>query len=431
MIFYICVEVTRKDLIMKMEMMERENFMEISTHFLASCQSEEKIGDVTNDEATNDVTSTIAKDENGTRKCFHVTSGTIIETASQDSKENETTRGFAHLAEGPIIAGTGNGATTEVAAPWTGHFLCEPLQFLRRRYGLVLASLSPFFFSIENLFVAVLNETLDAFQVVFMHVPILMICSLILVTYKGIRPPRDYKQYLWLLGTGLFQATSVCFIALSLKSLAVGDAVTITCTCVIQVSFLSWLILKEPLRLFDLLFALLAFGGVIFIARPPFIFRSVVEISTYFVTFHGILFALAGSFAIAMYRVFSRKLFNLGVNGLFCIFFNVTATVILSGLFTFIFGRWRCPSMFEWLFSLLSGISYAFALVTIFYALKVETATFVTILGTLQILFAFVWQVLFLHLPPFWTSFIGAILTFVACIGITMKNKPPPSALET
>lgn len=377
-------------------MMHREDFSEGSIPFLATCQLEGNIGDITNEEATKDVTSTVKK-------------------ASQDSIECEASTGFALLTEGTTIAST-------------GHILCRPLQFLSRRHGLVLASLSPLFFSIEHLFVAVLNETLDAFQVVFMHVPVLMVCSLVLMIYKGVRPPRDYKHYLLLLATGSFQAIAVCFIALSLKTLAVGDTVTITRTCVIQVSFLSWCFLKEPLRILDTLFALLAFGGVIFIARPPFIFRNVLGLSSFDVTFHGIFFALAASFGIALYTVFSRKLFRLGVNSLFCLFFNVTATVILSGLFTLIFSRWRCPTMLEWLFSLLAGVTYALAIATMFYALKVETATLVSILSTLQIFFAFLWQVIFLHLPPFWTSYIGAFLIFVACIAITVMNKPPPSA---
>lgn len=376
--------------------MHREDFSEGAIPFLATCQLEGNIGDITNEEATKDVTSTVKK-------------------ASQDSIEYEASTGVAHLTEGTTITST-------------GHILCRPLQILSRRHGLVLASLSPLFFSIEHLFVAVLNETLDAFQVVFMHVPVLMICSLVLMIYKGVRPPRDYKHYLLLLATGSFQAIAVCFIALSLKTLAVGDTVTITRTCVIQVSFLSWCFLKEPLRILDTLFALLAFGGVIFIARPPFIFRNILGLSSSDVTFHGIFFALAASFGIAMYTVFSRKLFRLGVSSLFCLFFNVTATVILSGLFTLIFSRWRCPTMLEWLFSLLAGVTYALAIATMFYALRVETATLVSILSTLQIFFAFLWQVIFLHLPPFWTSYIGAFLIFVACIAIPVMNKPPPSA---
>ncbi|KAJ8050959.1 Solute carrier family 35 member G1 [Holothuria leucospilota] len=307
-------------------------------------------------------------------------------------------------------------------------FSCKSFAILRRRRGLLLASLPPLLFSVQSLLIDVLTETLDSFQVVFMHVPILMICCTVLVIYKGVRPSRDYKHYLWLLGSGTCQAGNTCFLALAVTYMAVGDTVTIMYTALIQVGFYSWLILKEPVRLFDSVFAILAFGGVIFIARPPFIFRIGGGTPSYDIPLPGVIIALAGSCTIAFFVVFNRKLSKLGVNSFFCLFFNATSVVLLSGAMSFILNRWRCPTMQEWLYALLAGVCYVFAHITLFYALKFEIATLVTVVSTTEIVYAYLWQLIFLRMPPVWTSYVGAILIFVAGIGITMKNKPPPSA---
>lgn len=398
-----------------MEMRQKKDFESPPT----SCLQAGTTDDVKSKNSSNEVIEGMANYDKITKEDFDITESQRLDTRTDHSNTHESTKCEPSFIE-------------EIVNHCTVCFSYKPLQFLRRRYGLALAFLAPLFFSIESLCIKILTETLDAFQVVFMHVPVLMLFSLVLIIYAGIRPSKDYKHYLWLLGSGSCQASTVCFISLSMSYLAASDTVTIIRTSVIQVAFFSWLILKEPLRLFDILFALLALVGVVFIARPPFIFRNYTESSsTYDATLLGVLFALAGSATIALLYVFNRKLSKVGVNSLFCIFFNATATVLLSGLVSVILNRWRCPAMLEWFFALLAGVAYAFAQFTVFYALKVETATLVTVMCTMQLFWTFLLQIVFLHLLPFWTSYIGTILIIAACIGITVKNKQLPSAPDT
>lgn len=302
---------------------------------------------------------------------------------------------------------------------------------LRRRYGLVLASLLPVMFCLYSMFVYVLTDTLDSFQVVFMLTPVYMICTFLLLLYARVRPPSDYRNYIWLLGSGSVQASNTCLFVFSLIYLPVGDTVTVFYTAVIQVGFFSRIILKEPLRLFDVVFALLALAGVIFIARPPFLFRSNDQTSYVDVTIYGVLFALFGSSSLALHSVFNRKLSTLGVNSFFCMFCNSTMAVRTSGVITLILQRWRWPTVHEMVYVMLAGVSYALGHLTLFYALKVETATVVNVILTSDIILIFVLQAIFLHLLPYWTSYIGATLIFMACIGITLKSKPPPSQAST
>ncbi|KAJ8051001.1 Solute carrier family 35 member G1 [Holothuria leucospilota] len=198
--------------------------------------------------------------------------------------------------------------TEDIQVDSTACSFRKGILLLRRRYGLVLASLLPVAFCLQSLFVYVLTDTLDSFQIVFMLTPVYMICTFLLLLYARVRPPLDYRNYLWLLGSGSTQATNTCLFTLSLSYLPVGDSVTVMYTAAIQVGFFSRIILKEPLRLFDVLFALLALAGVIFIARPPFLFRSNDQTSYNNVTIYGVVFALFGSSTLALYSVFNRKL---------------------------------------------------------------------------------------------------------------------------
>ncbi|KAJ8050953.1 hypothetical protein HOLleu_04343 [Holothuria leucospilota] len=129
-----------------------------------------------------------------------------------------------------------------------------------------------------------------------------------------------------------------------------------------------------------------------------------------------------------MSLVLNRNLSKLGVNSrpIFCMFFIGMIVVCISGFVSMILCRWRCPAMRDWLYVLLAGVTYAVSYFSVFYALKVETATRVTVLITSEIVWAFLWQVIFIRMPPFWTSYIVAILILTACIGITLKNKPRP-----
>ncbi|KAJ8051007.1 Solute carrier family 35 member G1 [Holothuria leucospilota] len=335
------------------------------------------------------------------------------------------------MTENEIV--TTNSSSTQ-GMPQTGKNECSIKKmglFLRRRHGLVLAVITAILFSFQSLFAAILTMTLDPFQVGFLQGPIFMICCLLLVLYAGVRPPGEYKHYLWLLGSGLSQAGNTCIIPLALSVLPVGDGVTISYTALIQVGFFSWIILKEPVRLFDLVFAFVAFLGVFFMARPLFIFGSNGESSGNYVTFHGVLYAIAGSTTIALFTVFSRKISSLGINSYFCMLFNVTMAIVISGIVILSIKKWRWLTLNEWLFAVLLGAVYAGSYATIFYALKVETATLVTVINTSEIVLAFLWQVLLLHQPPFWTSCVGAILILAACIGITLAKRQPPRSNPT
>lgn len=180
--------------------------------------------------------------------------------------------------------------------------------------------------------------------------------------------------------------------------------------------------------MFDLIFALVAFVGVFFMARPPFIFGNSDQSSGNYVKYQGVLYATAGSSSIALFTVFSRKISSLRINSYFCMLFNVTVAVVISGVIALSLQRWRWLTMHEWLIAALLGAVYAGSYCTIFYALRVETATLVTVINTSEIVFAFVWQVVLLNQPPFWTSCVGAVLIFAACVRITlMKRETSPS----
>ncbi|KAJ8051000.1 hypothetical protein HOLleu_04404 [Holothuria leucospilota] len=58
-------------------------------------------------------------------------------------------------------------------------------------------------------------------------------------------------------------------------------------------------------------------------------------------------------------------------------FCNSTTAVSISLVITLILQRWRWPTVHEMVYVMLAGVSYASGHKTMFYALKVETATVV------------------------------------------------------
>ncbi|KAJ8034741.1 Solute carrier family 35 member G1 [Holothuria leucospilota] len=295
------------------------------------------------------------------------------------------------------------------------------LFYLRR--GLLLAICSALCFSIRALFLKGLTKTVDPFQTIVMIMPFLIVGPLVYLIYKRISLPRDYVLHLWLLLGGVSLSSYLTLYTLSLSKMDVADVVTIEFTSLVFVGFLSWVILKETPSVFYVGFSVISFLGVVFISRPPFLFGSQISNNDFRDLLIGSAFALGAAFSVALLYNVVRKQTKLGIHTAVSIFSNAVIVVITNVVVCTVTKNWRRPSTLECLYAAGAGLSYFFAKVALYLALKCETATFVNITLTLEILLTFLFQFAFLQIQPFWTSYVGAILVIAACIGMTLTAK--------
>ncbi|PIK56234.1 putative solute carrier family 35 member G1-like [Apostichopus japonicus] len=190
---------------------------------------------------------------------------------------------------------------------------------------------------------------------------------------------------------------------------------------------LSWIILKEPFRILDLLLAILAMTGVVLIARPSFIFGTEDNIESNNAIL-GTVFALGVAVCGALAFVIVRKQSTIGIHPYQSSFANAVVMEILSIILCTTTSQWSCPSKREWWLSQGAGLSYFIGQITLYLGLAREKAAIVSIVFSLQIVFAFMLQILVFQMMPLWTSLIGGLLVLIACVGTVMNRQKTSSA---
>lgn len=301
------------------------------------------------------------------------------------------------------------------------------------RIGLVVGLLAALFYSGNSFFLKLLSERTDPFQGVTMAMPVLIFASSLAIIGKRPPRPKGIRQYLWLLCGGLSVATYMTSLILSLLRMHVADTVTISYTSLVLVGVTSWIILGEPLRLAHFIFSAIAFIGVVFIARPSYLFR-VDGVSLYEgkQLALGICLALLAAVGIALVMTVFRKLMLLGVFKFIIVLSGGICTIVINGTICTTMGNWAESTAYDWLLAMGAGCCYFAAHSCITIALNLEKPTLVTVMTCFEIVFSFLWQFLFLGLLPPWTSYVGATLIASAALGMTLYkvNVEPQTTVD-
>ncbi|XP_076345482.1 solute carrier family 35 member G1-like [Tachypleus tridentatus] len=242
------------------------------------------------------------------------------------------------------------------------------------------------------------------------------------------------KERFFLVVRGILGSTSLFLRFIAFHYLPIAEASVIVFSVPVFVSIFARIFLKEPCGLFQVITVLLTMTGVLLITKLPIIRQySSVDIPPS-IRLYGVGAALISTvFASGVYIVLRKMkkihhsviLFNFGWVG-----------VIVTALSTAVFGNFSWPpcgigqflGVALGLFSFLGQIFFT-------KALQIEQAGFVSIVrAAADIIFAFLWQVLFFkEIPDVW-SISGAIIVSI-CVLITSARKwfaslPPYSPLK-
>ncbi|XP_071843208.1 solute carrier family 35 member G1-like [Apostichopus japonicus] len=340
---------------------------------------------------------------------------------SEEEYKSETTKSDSTEKQNTELANSGSTkeSNCKVCNFKTACWKCW--NFLKDRYGLLLAILSAFTFATMSIIVKVLVQTLDPLQVIPISLIVTTIGSLCFVWQQRVSLPTSCTDYIWLFLSGVTLTSNTFCTVYSLSFIDAGNAVTILYTSVMLAGFSSWLILKEPLRLREFCFAFLALLGVVFVSHPSFVFgKDQMDTSDKENTLIGVGFSLGGAFSISLQYTFVRKQSQLGIHSLFSLFFNSTVAVIIGAVAVIASGKWIEPTFVEASLAMLCSCVYFVGQCALYLALKVEKVTLVTITLTIDIVFTFLMQYLLLHIASTWTSYVGALLIITACIGISI-----------
>ncbi|KAI1285164.1 Solute carrier family 35 member G1 [Halotydeus destructor] len=213
-----------------------------------------------------------------------------------------------------------------------------------------------------------------------------------------------------------FMSTALAYTSFTLIPLA--DASTLIFAAPVFVSGFAWAIYREPCGLFQISNILVTLTGVVLIAKPSAIFGS-IEIVPEVDRIFGTTFALISSLSISLSFVLVRKLQNtssdvivlwFSVYGVVC---GLMALIVLylSGVKTL-----RIPDQpHEIMLLLANGLCGVISQPLQTAALKIEEASVIALSRTIDVVMAFIFQIIFLQEQVHWTSMIGAT---IICFGV-------------
>lgn len=208
------------------------------------------------------------------------------------------------------------------------------------------------------------------------------------------------------------------------QTTSLADATVISFSCPVFTSIFALIFLKEKYSLWDALFTAFAIIGVILIVRPPFLFgsnsRGMNE--SYADHLKGTLASVAHAVLAAFTLVIIRKM-GKSVDYFLTIWYYVVLGLMECVVVLFILGEWSLPYCgLDRLFLILIGLFGLGGQVFLTKALQIEKAGPVALMRTMDVVFAFIFQIIFLNDVPTWWTVGGALCVVASSTGAAIRK---------
>lgn len=261
-----------------------------------------------------------------------------------------------------------------------------------------------FFFSIMSLLVKVVGQHLPSQQIVLARSVVTLVLSWWGLKRTGRSPWGSNKTLLTLRGvTG--SLALLCFFY-AITHLPLGDATVIQYINPVFTALLAAIFLKETLHPTVGLGIVGSLLGVALIMQPAFLFGTLTRLDPL-----AVGLGLAGALLAAVAYVLVRQLRGQEHYLVIIFYFSLAGTIAALPITLPVF-TW--PTPWEWALLLAIGAITQIAQVFMTKGLHLEKAGRATAIGYLQLVFAFLWGMLFFGEFPDWWSCLGVVLIIVS-----------------
>ncbi|XP_068113696.1 solute carrier family 35 member G1 isoform X1 [Hyperolius riggenbachi] len=284
--------------------------------------------------------------------------------------------------------------------------------------GIFYTIVSTFLFSSSALLVKKIEDVhsveISAFRCIFQMLFVLPG----LIYYKtGFLGPKDQRIFLFL--RGFLGSCAMILMFYAVQAMPLADATVISFSSPAFTCIFACIFLKEKCTVWDIVFIVFTITGVVLIARPPFLFGSNDEdlVEDYSDRLKGTIAAVGGAVGAAITIVVLRKI-GKSVHYLLSIWYAATIGLIECTIALFVLQEWRLPycGLERWLLVLI-GILGVGAQAFMVKALQIEKAGMVSIVRTMDVVFAFTFQALFFHRIPTLLTIGGALCVVASTAG--------------
>ncbi|XP_014483036.1 PREDICTED: solute carrier family 35 member G1-like [Dinoponera quadriceps] len=286
-------------------------------------------------------------------------------------------------------------------------------------YGVFLAFLSGTFFTVSSALVKAIRNV-DPMILLAIRAVVQILVMAIIACKSSNDLTGSSGRKLLIHVQGIVGGMTLSLLYYSFRELPLGDATTIIFSSPVIVIALSFLFLKEPCGVLRIVVVCTLFGGVILVARPPFLFQMH---RTEHYNFMGYICALLATLFMALNIVIMRKCSEIHYS---IIVLNLSSWSFVSAVFFYFVvsdgyeHKFKLPfDWFVWGQILLVAFTGLMGQVLVTKALKIESAGKVSVTRSLDIILAYVIQVYLFGEKPTSTSVTGAILIIfsVICMG--------------
>ena len=232
------------------------------------------------------------------------------------------------------------------------------------------------------------------------------------------------RQMVCMLVWIISETLALWVMCVAVQHIPAGDAMAILFSNPMFTGILAWFLLRERFTLVDAAFTVLALSGVILIAKPPFLFGSIIEINAqYGNTALGVGAAVASVALYVIARVAWRNIGMTSSNPWYQLWlFGLIGFILLSVISTFL-GMWTIPVCGKDRKAVLMiGIFIATSYIPLGYANRTESAANVAMILSNVVIVTFFLEFLIVGTVPHWLSVLGTILILSSSLGVSIKK---------
>ncbi|CAF4885118.1 solute carrier family 35 member G1 [Pieris napi] len=286
--------------------------------------------------------------------------------------------------------------------------------------GLLLATLSSLFFSLCSVIVKSLVN-IDPIQLAMFRFIGVLLPTVPIVIYTE-QPIFPQGKRLLLILRSIVGTIGLMLSFYAFRNMPLADASVIVFSVPVFVALFARVFLKEPCGIWNTISIILTLVGVILITHPPFIFGDEkVESNENYDSLRGAIAAFVSTIFGANAYVLLRVLKGLHFS---VIMTNFGAIAILQTLFvSVVFGTLCMPNCgTERLLVVCLALFSYLGQILLTMSLQMEQAGPVAIARSADIVFAFLWQVMFFDEIPSKYSVCGAVLVLLSVLLVGLRK---------
>lgn len=283
--------------------------------------------------------------------------------------------------------------------------------------GIGITLIAYLFFSAASSLVWYFQGVFPTIQIIFIQSSVSFFCILPLALRKGWKRIRTDNLPLHLV-RDLFGVGSYYLFFLTLRYLNLVDATTLNYTSPFFVPFVWWIWAKEKFRPHIWWSVIAGFIGVALILNPS---KEIFQLGFVF----GIFAGLTSSIALVAVRILNLRKEPMSRT----LFYYFSISTILT--FPFAWAAWVPPTGHQWLLASLIGVSTALGQILLTIAYRYGTASYLSPLGYMMVVYNGFIGYFFLQSPMSWRSIAGTLLIISGGTLTYLLKKRPKSIKES